>query len=407
MSTNSILDTIMNQVQAEKIGRLDVIEMIEKLFVNLNEREQDILKRRFGLINSKKATLEEIGQTHHLTRERIRQIETGSINKIKKLEQIGEVVSDLRTLVNQLLEDHGGTMDKDYLFDILLALALDTDKTKDTDNEVYKNHFNFILGKILDGDFKEINDSKHFNPLLSQHFQEFEHLEEIAEDLLKYIKTAKRLFVTTELLETVGNLDSFKKHQAKLTPENKQTLDLTKTLADILPGNDAEPANNAKALYALLRAIADIEQNKFGDWGHREWRDVKPKTINDKIYLVLKNNGKPMHYQDIGKMINETGFDGKSVNTATVHNELILDDKYVLVGRGLYALKEWGYSKGTVADIIADILKEAGQPLTKKDITEKVMKQRMVKKTTIDLALMNKKRFERITGGKYTLVSSN
>lgn len=397
----------MNQVQAEKIGRLDVMEMIEKLFVNLNEREQDILKRRFGLNHKKKATLEEIGQSHHLTRERIRQIETGSINKIKKLEKITEVVSDLRTLVNQLLEDHGGTMDKDYLFDILLALALDTDKTNDADNEIYKNHFSFILGKILDGDFKEIENSKYFNPLLSQHFQEFQHLEEVAEDLLRYIKSAKRLFVTTELLESVSGLETYKKHESKLSPDNKQSLDITKTLEGILPGDDASVANKSKAVYSLLRAMSDIEQNKFGDWGHREWRDVKPKTINDKIYLVLKNNGKPMHYQDIGKMINETGFDGKSVNTATVHNELILDDKYVLVGRGLYALKEWGYSKGTVADIIASILTEAGEPMTKKDITEKVMKQRMVKKTTIDLALMNKKRFERITGGKYSLVSTN
>jgi hypothetical protein len=111
-----------------------------------------------------------------------------------------------------------------------------------------------------------------------------------------------------------------------------------------------------------------------------------------------------MHYEDISKNINETGFDGKKVNTATVHNELILDDKYVLVGRGLYALKEWGYTKGTVADVIADVLKKAKQPLTKKEITEEVMKQRMVKKTTIDLALMNKKRFERQTGNKYALI---
>lgn len=406
MSTNSILDTILNQVQAEKIGRLDVMEIIEKLFVNLNDREKDILKRRFGLSQAKKATLEEIGQSHQLTRERIRQIETGSINKIKKLDEIREVVSDLRILVNQLLEDHGGTMDKDYLFEILLALAFDTDTTNKADTVIYKNHFNFILGKILDADFTEINDSKYLNPLLSQHFQEFQHLEEIAEDLLTYIKSAKRLFVTTELLESMGNLESFKKHKAKFVTENKQTLDLTKTLSDILPHNDAEPANNSKTLYALLRAVTDIEQNKFGNWGHSERRDVKPKTINDKIYLVLKNNGKPMHYQDIGKMINETGFDGKSVNTATVHNELILDEKYVLVGRGLYALKEWGFSKGTVADIIADIITEAGQALTKKEITEKVMKQRMVKKTTIDLALMNKKRFERVPGGKYNLVSN-
>jgi transcriptional regulator with XRE-family HTH domain len=165
----------MNQVQADKIGRLDVMKMIEKLFANLNEREQDILKRRFGLNRKKKATLEEIGQTHHLTRERIRQIETGSINKIKKLEKISEVVSDLRTLVTQLLEDHGGTMDKEYLFDILLILALDPDELKLTDREIFKNHFSFILGRILDTDFKEVESSKHFNPVFSMRYQEFEH----------------------------------------------------------------------------------------------------------------------------------------------------------------------------------------------------------------------------------------
>ncbi len=406
MATNSILDTIMNQVQAEKIGHLDVMEMIEKLFTNLNEREQDILKRRFGLNQPKKATLEEIGQTHHLTRERIRQIETGSINKIKKVEKITEIVSDLRTLVNQLLEDHGGAMDKEYLFDILLVLALDPDKLKNTDNEVFRNHFNFILGRILDSDYKETDNLRHFNPLLSLKYQEFEHLEEVAQDLLRNVKAAKHLFLTTDLVDATTKLDSYKKHQGKLS-SSKESLDLLKTLEQVLPVQDAGVANELKPLYSLLRAMTDIEQNKFGDWGHREWRDVKPKTINDKIYLVLKHNGKPLHYQLIAKKINETGFDGKKVNTATVHNELILDDKYVLVGRGLYALKEWGYTKGTVADIIASILEEAGTPLTKKEITEHVMKQRMVKKTTIDLALMNKKRFERLTGGKYNVIANS
>lgn len=402
MSSQSILDTIMNQVQADKIGRLDVIEIIEALFANLNEREQDILKRRFGLKEPEKATLEEIGQTHHLTRERIRQIETGSINKIKKLEKITEIVSDLRNLVSQLLEEHGGTMDKEYLFDILLSLLLEAG-TEDSHQKVYRNHFDFILGRILDADFKEVNNSKYFNALLSLHFQDFEHLEEVAQDLLRHIKEAKSLFATTDVLEAVSNLSAYKKHQAALAG-GKNSLNLSKAFEQFLPTDDVDQANRNKPLYGLLKGMSDIEQNKFGNWGHREWRDVKPKTINDKIYLVLQNHGKPMHYQDIAKKINETGFDGKSVNTATVHNELILDDKYVLVGRGLYALQSWGYNKGTVADIIAGLLQKAGEPMSKQDITEQVMKQRMVKKTTIDLALMNKQRFQRAGGGKYTLV---
>lgn len=403
MSTNSILDTILNQVQTEKIGRLDVIEIITALFTTLNDREQDILKRRFGLEHPEKATLEEIGKSHNLTRERIRQIETGSINKIKKLEKITEIVSDIRALVNQLLTDHGGTMDKQYLFDILLALLIEGSADTKIHPDVYRNHFDFIVGRLLDSDFKEVSDSKYFNSLLSLRFQDFDHLEEVAQDLLRHIKEAKTLFVTNELLDAVTGLPAYKKHQPKLS-SSAEDFDLTKALDQFVHTPDVEVANSTKPLYALLRGMKDIEQNKFGHWGHREWRDVKPKTINDKIYLVLKNHGKPMHYQDIAKQINETGFDGKSVNTATVHNELILDEKYVLVGRGLYALQSWGYTKGTVADIIAGLLEKAKEPLTKQEITEEVMKQRMVKKTTIDLALMNKKRFQRVTGGKYELV---
>ena len=187
--------------------------MIDKLFRELSEREQDILKRRFGLDKAKKSTLEEIGQTHQLTRERIRQIETGSINKIKKLDEIADVVSDLRTLVNQLLEDHGGMMDKEYLFDILLMLAIDAEKSKGADNQVYRNHFNFILGRILDGDFSEVENSRFFNSSFRLHYQEFDHLEEIAQELLRKVKNAKRLFVTEELLQSMKELDSYKKHE--------------------------------------------------------------------------------------------------------------------------------------------------------------------------------------------------
>lgn len=404
MSNNSILDTLIDQVQAEKIGRLDVIEIISALFSTLNDREQDILKQRFGLEKAQKATLEEIGQTHNLTRERIRQIETGSINKIKKLEKIEDIVDDVRGLVMQLVADHGGAIDKEYLFDILLALLLETRTEKNISPEVYRNHFDFIVSRLLDKDFKEISNSDYFTNLLSLRYQDFDHLEEVAKELLKHIKEAKRLFVTQELIGAITDLPAYQKHESKLRPQTKEQLDLKTALDRFLPEEDIKTANDTKPLYALVKAMTDIEQNKFGHWGHREWRDVKPKTINDKIYLVLKNHGKPMHYRDIAKQINETGFDGKSVNTATVHNELILDEKYVLVGRGLYALQSWGYTKGTVADIIAGLLEKAKEPLGKQKITEEVMKQRMVKKTTIDLALMNKKRFQRLPGSKYTLV---
>lgn len=402
MTGESILDKIMTQKQAETIGRLHVSDIIDTLLERLNERERDILKRRFGLNQVKRATLEEIGNSHNLTRERVRQIETGSVAKLKKLDDLTALVADLKSLIISLLEDHGGLMDREYLFDILLALALDQSRAKTEDFPIYRNHFSFLISKIMDGDIATLDNSTQFNPSFKLRFQELDHLELVAKDLLSKVKTTKRLYVTEELINLASELESYKKHSSKMNSKNN--FELSEALRGIVPDSELSLVNDNKALYSVLKAVAELEQNKFGHWGHSDSREINPKTINDKIYLVLKHNGKPMHYEDISKKINETAFDGKKVNTATVHNELILDAKYVLVGRGLYALKEWGYSKGTVADVIGDVLKKAKRPLTKKEITEEVMKQRMVKKTTIDLALMNKKRFERQTGNKYTLI---
>jgi hypothetical protein len=181
--------------------------------------------------------------------------------------------------------------------------------------------------------------------------------------------------------------------------------DLAKHLQSVLP-EYSDKVWPHRVVYGLIKAVKKLDQNKFGQWGHSSWREVLPKTINDKIYLVLKDHGKPMYYGDIAKRISELGFDTKNVNTATTHNELILDDKYVLVGRGMYGLKEWGYQNGTVADVVESILKASAQPLSKEELTEAVMKQRLVKQTTVNLALMNKSRFKKTTDGKYTLVAT-
>ena len=102
-------------------------------------------------------------------------------------------------------------------------------------------------------------------------------------------------------------------------------------------------------------------------------------------------------------MINKKGFSKKQANMQTVHNELIKDSRFILVGRGIYALKEWGYKEGTVKDIIASVLKKENEPLSKNKIVEEVLKQRMVKKNTIVLTLQDKNLFQRVEKGTYKL----
>ena len=156
-------------------------------------------------------------------------------------------------------------------------------------------------------------------------------------------------------------------------------------------------------IVAILRASKSIAASVFGEWGLVGWAEVSPRGVGDKAYAVMRRNNKPEHFRNIATLINSANFDAKQANTQTVHNELIKDERFVLVGRGLYGLKEWGYVPGTVADVLEALLKKAEEPLTKDELIEQVLKQRVVKRNTILLGLQNNKRFLRTRENRYTL----
>jgi hypothetical protein len=401
MDSLSILDQIINTQKAEEVAKLNVVEIVKNLFTELSDREKDILIRRFGLHGNGFETLENIGQAHGLTRERIRQIESASIKRLSKLDRLESYVETLKHVINQLLEEHGGFIEKDYLLDLLITFSVDSEGGKiiDKSREIHNNHLDFLISKLLNNKFEEKTNSDYYRKLFKIKFQDLAHYDELAAELLSKVSSEKKLYRTEELISIItGELESFVKHKEKL--ERNYAVDISRVLANDWFSENAEVVNNNKTLYSLLRALKDLDQNKFGHWGLREWKEISPKTINDKIFLVLKNHGKPLHFVEIANQINNVKFDGKKANPATVHNELILDDKYVLIGRGIYGLKEWGYNKGTVADVIKEILIESGEPLTRDEILQKVLQKRMVKETTVVLALMNKEMFEKI-GNRY------
>jgi len=183
-----------------------------------------------------------------------------------------------------------------------------------------------------------VNDHDSFNPSFKAKNEEVKYLEELAEDLLKKVDGLKKTFTTEELLDLLKKLDTYNKHQVKL---NTSTADITPVFKSQIFPDKGELINSNKVLYSLMQSIKNLEQNKYGEWGIADWQEIKPKTVNDKIYLILKHEGQPLHFTAIAKKINEMKFDKKTANAATVHNELILDDRYVLVNRGTYGLKEW------------------------------------------------------------------
>lgn len=337
----NVLEQMVKEEKSEELARLNAITIVNNLFSELLDRERDVLSRRFGLKGGKGETLEKIGQMHKLTRERVRQIEVASIRKIKKLETLESCLGFLKTTIGQLLEEHGGMLRRDYLLDILTVYSLEIGaKTEAGDDErsVYRNHFNFLISKLLEEDLDTIKDSGKFNLSYKAKNTETAHLEDLAEALTSKINKTENTLSTEELLDLIKNSDVYAKHQDKL----KETgTDITPVFKSKTFPDKAETINADKILYSLLQSVKGVEQNKFGQWGQADSHEIKPKTINDKIYLVLKNENRPMHFTEIASRINEVKFDRKNANPATVHNELILDNRYVLTGRGMYGLKDW------------------------------------------------------------------
>lgn len=341
----NLLANLVKERRQEELAKLNAIQIVDSLFGDLMDRERDILTRRFGLDGDKNQTLEKIGQIHKLTRERVRQIENASIKKIKRLDNLGEYLNTLKGVVGDLLREHGGMLKRDMLLEILTVMALDLNNESNPESgdyernrQVYKKRFDFLLGKMLSEDFELLPDSEHFNAAVKLKDGDLQHFHDLAEELLSKLDDAQETMGTDDIFSFLKDSDSYKRHQEKVTSDG---VDISSIFEhDIFP-DKADLINSNKALYSLIQTAKKVDQNKFGHWGKADWHEIKPKTINDKIYLVLKNYGEPLHFTDIAQKINEIKFDKKKANPATVHNELILDDRYILTGRGMYGLREW------------------------------------------------------------------
>ncbi len=367
---NSILDKVIATEQEHELADFNPVEIVGKLFSELSSREQEILRRRFGLHGKGFETLEQIGKNYNITRERVRQIENGAIKNIRSLNYFSDTVKPVEVVVITALEKHGGIMAEDHMLEYLLQ--------SEVNDEVFCKHLIFLLEKLTAN--RILRESrKGFKNTWRLEFIDWDKVEETIQEMINILEKESKPMSQEELLEKFKVTDIFNKHREHFN-FNSET---------------AEP------IYAHLRATEKIKPNPFDEYGLSHWNTITPKRMGDKIYLVMKKHGKPLHFREIAEYINKSGFDSKQAYAPTVHNELILDDRYVLVGRGIYALTEWGYTPGVVGDVIYEILKKQGEPMTRDEIVDEVLKQRMVKKGTVYLALSNGDKFKKVEQGKY------
>ncbi|MBI4691869.1 MAG: hypothetical protein HY773_00260 [Candidatus Terrybacteria bacterium] len=327
----------------------------KKLLLSLKDRTRDIISQRYGLDDAEeRKTLEAIGRQYGITRERVRQIENFALNSIKKnpvFESLNDVFSELKNII----DDKGKIISEKEILDYLAP------------DPNLKNHIIFLL--VLGDDFIKLRED-----------DEFCHCWTIDKDMADKVHEVLR-----QLHQEISEDD--------LIPEEEIAAFFRKKAKDIIKEEIRE-----EIIRSWLNISKIILKNAFGEWGPVSSPYIKPRGMRDFAFLVLKKHGSPLHFSEVCGKINEIF--SRPAHSATVHNELIKDPRFVLVGRGLYALDEWGYKVGTVKDIIKDSIKARG-PLTKEEIIKNVLKERHVKENTILVNLQNRKYFKKNKEGKY------
>jgi len=353
-----LIDTIMASQYQEELANMNLNNMVNKAFGGLKRKQRHVLKRRFGLGGINKKTLQEIGDSYGVTRERIRQIEKAALKKLAKeanFKHFGPVTS----LAVFELSQSGGVLSEESLKRRLLA---------DKYDELNANALRLIFE--VHPEMQLVKECDYKNEAWMT--DDFAHDNMV--DMIKYI---------VDHLHGSGQPQPIEKIYQKVVNEHNIEQSLVQSLLDI---------------------SKHVMETDEGHFGLIAWSFINPKNIRDKIFFVLNKKNNPLHFQEITELIAQEDFlNKKRVTPQAVHNELIADDRYVLIGKGIYALRDWGYSEGTVADVIERILQSAGEPVSKEDIIEEVMKKRMVKKNTVVINLHNKDRFKRTKEGKFTL----
>lgn len=344
------------------ITPLHLSEIIEEMFLVLTHKEKDVIVQRFSLDGRPRRTLESIGQKFSVTRERIRQIEKIALNKLKRTVQTTKL-NTVNELADQIIEEQGGIVLEDK---IVSAILNQINSQEEVDGHIVR------LALSINPNLKKVDKTNTYKPFWRK--KELE-LKQVASIIAAAIKTLRK------------KKDVISDH--KLVVQIRQLL-----------GSKIENSTDPMLISCLEtdRRLKKVEEG----FGLMTWRHINPRSIRDKAYIILKDEKKPLHFVEIANKISDAEFDKKVVTVQAVHNELIRYEQFVLVGRGLYGLKEFGYKKGTVADIIEELLKKKS-PMSKQEIIDGVLKQRHVKKGTISLNLQKNPQFIRVGRAVYSL----
>ena len=319
-------------------------------------READIITRRYGL-DGERETLEQVGETLNITRERVRQIEKATLIRIKLSLDDGKnsLFNDVEMDIVKALHEMGRAAKVDDL-----AIKLTGDSSSKTCATLT------LLAELSSKMLLTSENDRYYAAIILTSERDDRQIRKEIDSIVKTLREHGKPVTLDELYRLVG-------------------------------GNYEHPSE-VGAIASISKQITSLRDM----WGLTKWPSVNPRNIRDKIYVVLKENGQPMHFSEIARQVKSQNFHRNNVTEQAIHNELIKDDRFVLIGRGIYALAENGYKKGSITDVITELLRQNG-PMYRDDIVREVLKSRQVRETTILLNLQSKPQFKRVAKNQYAL----
>lgn len=332
--------------------KINYSQIYQKFTKGLSPKTKDIFDRRFGVKTDEPETLEAIGKTLGITRERVRQIEEAGFTFVRKnnKEALDAIYADFA----DYFKEQGGFKKEENVLEELGG----------------KNQRPYILFLLTLGEqFSKVAEKKDYHYFWSNIPNPQEKVKDTLNSLVSQMQKIGKPIPVKDFYTQVASSQGL-----------------------------SEPAT-----LSYLEISKRIQPSRDGALGLVEWPEIKPRGVKDKAFLVFKKHGKPLHFTEVAKLIDKFDYNmpNKKTYPQTVHNELIKDGRFVLVGRGTYALSEWGYVPGTIKDIITNVLKGKNEAMHKDEVVKQVLAQRLVAKNTVLMNLNNKRHFDKDSNDKY------
>ncbi len=337
-----------------------IVKSFNDILDTISIKEKNVIEKRVWLF-SKRETLQNIWNSFNpvITRERVRQIEEAWIKKIWRVVK-KTILKNILTVANKYIELSWWIIAKDKIINLIIK-ELDLDE----------NVNSWIIEILVQSDYN-IKKSKQKLWTKIYFFLSYvdkKIVDQVHKEAIRILKKKKDIMKKVSLYELVA--ESIK---------TKEKLSLT-------------------FIDSVLDLFDDIVFWEDDLIWLTSWKILNPKTLKDKAIYIMKKEKIPMHFIDLSNKITELLW--RTVKVNTIHNELIRNNEFVLIGRWIYALKEWWFTPGTVLDVIVNILEKKWEPMSTEELTKEVLKTRDVKATTIYMNLQNKNFIERVWRNYY------